>query len=111
MMNETNPTPETPDMPINNTKPPLQEFLEHQVNAAQETVKALQALVPPDFRTHSRAARKEFLLSFKVLLDGAMTTVERELNKSRQSGDSETPATSSSGPSTTGKSKVKVEVS
>lgn len=97
--------------PENDTKTPLTGFLEHQVAAAQETLKALEALVPPDFRTHSRAARREFLLSFKVLLDGAMTSVERELNKSRHATPPEKPTGSTgSGPSTTGKSKVKVEV-
>ncbi len=95
------------------TKPPLTEFLEHQITAAQETIKALEALIPPDFRTHSRTARHEFLLSFKVLLDGAMTSVERELNKARNSGGDNPTAgtTNTSGPSTTGKTKVKVEVS
>lgn len=105
----TDQIPPTQEIPGVEPKAPLQEFLEHQVNAAQETLRAFQALVPPDFRTHSRAARKEFLLSFKVLLDGAMATVERELNKSRQPDSG--AADSSSGPSTTGKSKVKVEVS
>jgi len=110
MTDQPNSTNSTTD-----SKPPLTQFIEHQVTAAQETVEALRALVPPDFRTHSRAARREFLLSFKVLLDGAMSSVERELNKARQSDPPKPPTTpptaGAGGASTTGKNKVKVEVS
>ena len=37
------------------------DFLEHQIKAAQETGHALNALIPPDFRTHSTEASREFL--------------------------------------------------
>jgi hypothetical protein len=95
-------------------KTPLGEFLEHQRRSAEETVKALNALIPPDFRTHSREARKEFLLSFKVLIDGAASAVERELNRMRTSRTSDPSASTTSDEppvSSTGKSKVKIEVS
>jgi hypothetical protein len=98
-------------------KTPLGEFLEHQRRSAEETLKALNALVPPDFRTHSREARKEFLLSFKVLIDGAAGAVERELNRMRTSKTSTPDAAPNSSPSdeppvsSTGKTKVKIEVS
>ena len=45
--------------------------------------------------------------SFKVLIEGAASMVDHEINRMQSSKSS----TSSSGPSTTGKSKVKVEVS
>ncbi len=86
---------------------PLRDFVEHQRKAVDEACQALSALLPPDFRTHSRTAREEFMLSFKVLADGVAAAVDRELNKMRTSPSSG----SGGGPSTTGKSKVKVEVS
>src|SRR4051812_46618155 len=88
---------------------PLGEFVNHQRKAAEEAYKAFEALVPPDFRTHGRAAKEEFLMSFKVLIDGAAESVERELNRMRSKGTD--TGSGGSGPSTTGKSKVKVEVS
>jgi hypothetical protein len=87
-------------------KSPLENFVEHQKRAAEEAAKALNALIPPDFRTHGRAAKKEFLTSFKVLVEGVATAVDHELNKMHS-----TKSDGSDGPSTTGKTKVKVEVS
>jgi hypothetical protein len=83
---------------------PLYDFFDHQRKAADEACKAFESLIPPDFRTHSRAAREEFLLSFKVLVEGMAKLVDEELNRMRS-----TPS-SGSGPSTTGKTKVRVEV-
>ncbi len=90
------------------TKPesgsPVRDFIRHQAKAAEEIREAFASLLPPDFRTHSRAARKEWIASIKVVVDA----VDRELSKRH----TVTPKESSgSGPSTTGKTKVKVEVS
>jgi hypothetical protein len=93
---------------------PLGAFFFHQRRAAEQTIRAINALVPPDFKQYSREARKEFLTSFKVLIDGANEAISRELNKHRKPGEAETGtagAQGSDGPSTTGKNKVKVEVS
>ena len=95
---------ETPADKAKNTSP-LSDFVAHQRKAAEETCAALAALVPPDFRTHSKEARKEFLMSFKVLADGIAATVDHEINRMRNAPES------GSGPSTTGKTKVKIEVS
>jgi hypothetical protein len=84
---------------------PLHDFIHHQRKACEETGKAFAALLPPEFRTHSHAAKEEFLTSFKVLVDGVSAAVDREMKKSQSAN------TGSTGPSTTGKSKVKVEVS
>ncbi len=94
---QTPPTEETPK-----SESPLRAFVTHQRNAAREVCQAVEALVPPDVRTHSREARKEFLLSFKSLLEGVSEIVDNEAKRSKP-GDS--------GPSTTGKNKVRVEVS
>ncbi len=86
---------------------PLAGFLHHQRKAAEAALKALGAFIPPDFRKYSREAREEYLKSFKVLIEGARATVEREIKRARgEKGDDDQP----SRPSTTGKTKVKVEV-
>ena len=96
--------PTTAETKSSDEKSPLHAFISHQRRAAEETGKAFASLLPPDFRTHSHAAKKEFLTSFKVLVDGVSDIVDREMKRSQS-------AQSSTGSSTTGKSKVKVEVS
>jgi len=123
MYDETNIPPVEPEFQSEppktaRTQTPLSAFLEHQANAAQETIAALQALLPPEFHTHSTAARDEWLLSFKALFDGATDAIETELKRARNKVDSAIPGdpndtrtgTGTDKPSTTGKSKVKVEV-
>ncbi len=97
----------TPPTGDESRKTPLNDFVAHQRKAAEEACAALNALVPPDFRTHSRAAREEFLKGFKALADGVAEIVDRELNRMRANPSSGPGG----GPSTTGKSKVKIEVS
>src|SRR5215475_7659311 len=95
-----------PIQPENETKETsmsnvLANFIDHQVKAAQETGRALDALIPPDFKTHSAEARKEFLLSFQVLVEGVASAVDGELEKVRKSvtgASGSTPGSASSGP-------------
>ena len=103
MTDEVKNTVETPAEETN----PLRSFLHHQRRAAEEGAKALAALVPPDFRSHSRQAKEEWLMSFKVLVDGVSAAVDREIHKMSTSKS----ADSSDSGTTTGKTKVKVEVS
>ncbi len=97
---------ERQEPPVGEKKSLLDEFVSHQRKAAEEACEAVNALIPPDFRTHSKAARDEFIASLRVVVDAAANTMEHELKKMRMSSEG-----GSSGPSTTGKSKVKVEVS
>lgn len=93
---------------------PLQKFVEHQRKALEETGKALDALIPDGFKEHSAEARREFVKGMKVLVDAALTELEktsREFDKNFN----RRPASPDSGsesdrPSTTGSSKVKVQV-
>jgi hypothetical protein len=86
---------------------PLQGFVHHQRKAIEAALKALGAFIPPDFRKYSREAREEYLKSFKVLIEGARASVEREIKRARgEKSDGDQPTR----PSTTGKTKVKVEV-
>jgi hypothetical protein len=98
-----NVNPETPseESPQN----PLDSFIYHQRRALEETGKALEALLPEGFREHGSEAGKEFIKSFKVLVDAAITEIEKATNRvevvTEESDDK---------PSTTGKTKVKVQV-
>jgi hypothetical protein len=76
-----------------------QAFLRHQKQACEEANEALAALIPEGFREHGRVAKREFLLSFKVILQGLADKVEA------------VAAAEEDRPDTTGKTKIKVEVS
>lgn len=74
----------------------LEAFLRYQRKAAEETRLAFESLIPEGFRTHSREAKRAFKKSFKVLLQELAERLE--------------PEEEEGGASTTGKTKVKVEV-
>ena len=108
--------PETPDMDeqaenVEEESPrtPFEEFLYHQRRALEETGRALESLLPEGFRKHGSNASKEFARGFRSLVDAAMQEVRKARNQEDMEGedmdDSDTPP-----PSTTGKTKVKVEV-
>lgn len=75
----------------------MEAFVRHQRDAAVETRKAVASLIPEGFKSHSREARRAFRRSFKVLLEGIADRIEVE-----EDDDA---------PSTTGQTKIKVEVS
>ncbi|MCC6614700.1 MAG: hypothetical protein IT320_14570 [Anaerolineae bacterium] len=83
-------------------------FAEHQRKAMEEAGKAIDALFPPGFKEHGGEARREFVKGFKVLVDSAINELEkasREIDKNRKSQES-----SDRPQSTTGKTKVKVQI-
>ncbi|HLA42684.1 MAG TPA: hypothetical protein VJZ27_04575 [Aggregatilineales bacterium] len=82
---------------------PFGEFVEHQKRAFEEASKAVDALIPPDFKEHSKKAVSESLEGFRVLMNAVLDEVKSELDKDESGGDD-----SAASP---GKSKVKVEVS
>jgi hypothetical protein len=84
---------------------PFETFLDHQKRALEETGKALESLLPPDFVSHAKEAQKEFVSGFKVLADSMIDELEKVAKKTeaRVSPDDDAP-------STTGSTKVKVEV-
>ncbi len=85
---------------------PFEEFIYHQRRALEETGKALEALLPEGFRTHSGEATKEFTKGFRVLIEAAMEEIKKASEKAAAAAENldEEP------PSTTGKAKVKVQV-
>lgn len=92
-----------PEQPVENPTP-FEEFVTHQRRAVEEMGKALEALLPEGFREHGAEASKEFTKGFKVLVDAAIGELEKVSKKvEEEAGDS-------SKSSTTGKTKVKVQV-
>ena len=86
-------------------KNPFETFVYHQRKALEETGKALEALLPEGFREHGGEAGREFVKGFKALVDAAITEIEKATNQAeadKEGGDEP--------PSTTGKTKVKVQV-
>lgn len=66
----------------NNTKDPnLEEAREHFHAARKEMHASLEALIPSGFRDRRRAARKEFLLGVRKLIDVAIDHAETKLEK------------------------------
>lgn len=105
MTNEEHNTP--PNSEEEGPRKPFEEFLYHQRRALEETGKALEALLPEGFRTHGSEASKEFTKGMRVLVDAAM----EELKKAQESAEqAKSKDDNDDGPSTTGKTKVKVQV-
>ena len=82
-----------------NTQKPIDEFMEHQKRAIDEAGKALEALIPPEFREHGKAAVNESIEGFRVLLNSMLDDFKAEVNKDDDEGKSGSGGT-----------KVKVEV-
>jgi hypothetical protein len=102
--NETvNPTPETE--PVEDPKNPFETFIYHQRRALEETGKALEALLPDGFKEHGGEAGKEFVKGFKALVDAAIVEIEKATTRAEEVADDD-----DNPPSTTGRTKVKVQV-
>ena len=89
-------------------KNPFEEFVFHQRKALEETGKALEALIPDGVREHGSEAGREFVKGFKALVDAAITEIEKATSKVQ--ADFKEAVENTEPPSTTGKTKVKVEV-
>lgn len=101
---QKNPQPEAEQAePKSST--PIDQFIEHQRRALEETGKAIESLLPPDFVSHAKEAQKEFIAGFKVLADTFIDEMEKVAKKveTKKADDEDKP-------STTGKAKVKVQV-
>jgi len=83
---------------------PFDQFMEHQRKAMDEATKAIETLLPPGFKEHSKAAIEELIEGFKVLFEGTLDGIKDEINKMGKDTDE-------GGESSTGANKVKVELS
>jgi hypothetical protein len=95
----------------------MDKFFFHQRRALEETGKALEALLPPDFRSHAGEASKEFAKGFRVLVDAAIDELkkvsEREeaaAAKPKAEEKKEKDDDEDENRPTTGKTKVKVKL-
>lgn len=92
---------------------PLKAFVEHQRKALEETGKALDALLPEGFKEHGAEARREFVKGMKVLVDSALSELEkasREFDRNFNRRPANPPQDDADRPSSTGANKVKVQV-
>lgn len=103
-MTDQNENPNTAQTPEENPRNTFEEFLYHQRRALDETGKALEALLPEGFRTHSAEATREFTKGFRVLVDAAMDEIKKATESHAAPGSDDDDV------STTGKTKVKVQV-
>jgi hypothetical protein len=62
-------------------KKPVDDFVEHQKRALDEAGKALESLLPPEFREHGKAAVNESIEGFRVLLNSMLDDFKSEVNK------------------------------
>ncbi len=58
--------------------PYMHEAREHARAASREMRKTLEAWMPPGVVTHQRAARREFLLAVRSMINAAIDKLERE---------------------------------
>lgn len=96
-------------------KSPFDQFVEHQRKALDEAGKAIDALLPDSFKEHSKESRREFVKGMKVLVDAAITEMEKasrefDKNMNRRRDTPSTGSDSGDRPSSTGATKVKVQV-
>ena len=99
-----NPTPEE------QKRDPFSEFLRHQQRAFDETGKAFEALIPPGFKEHSQEAGREFASGFKVLFDAFIEGLESASKDFDKNFNRERKSPGDDRPSSTGTTKVKVQV-
>lgn len=97
----------------------MDKFFFHQRKALEEMGKALEALLPPDFRRHGGEASREFAKGFRVLIDAAIDELKKVSEKEEvikaEAVKDEKPSKDDKDddddrPSTTGKSKVKISL-
>lgn len=87
-----------------NPEDPMKAFLHHQRLAFEEFGKAIESLLPPDFREHTRKASQSFMESFKSLFDAAKADIDQMMQRQRSQKSAEGEA---EGP---GETKVKVDI-
>ncbi len=94
-------------------KDAFNKFVEHETKAFEESLKAIDALLPEGFKTHAKVAGKEFALGFRVLLDvasDALNSAAKDIDERMKAKRAEYAAEEGDRPSTTGPTKVKVQV-
>lgn len=96
---------------------PMERFFYHQRRALEETGKALEALLPPDFKRHGGEASREFAKGFRVLVDATIDELkkvsERDIDDEDYDDDEyddDDDNNDDDPPASTGNNKVKIKV-
>lgn len=92
------------------TLTPMESFFYHQRRALEETGKALEALLPPDFRKHGAEASREFSKGFRILVDAAIDELKKVSEKEEATAEETDGDDDDNKPSTTGKNKVRIDL-
>jgi hypothetical protein len=58
--------------------PHVEEVRQHMKAAREAWMKSMEEILPPGFREHRKAARKEMLLAFRSMLDAAIEHTEKK---------------------------------
>ena len=89
MSEEMNPSPEEPVGEEGQT--PLEQFIFHQRRGLEEFGKAMESLLPPQFKEHTQAAGNEFATGFRVLIDAAIDEIKKasEMEDHDERGEAE----------------------
>lgn len=58
--------------------PRVEEVRQHMKAAREAWKKSMEEILPPGFREHRRAARREMLLAFRSMLDAAIEHTEKK---------------------------------
>ena len=82
----------------------FEKFVDHQKKAYEEAGQAMDALIPPDFKKHSKAALKESVEGFRVLFNTVIDIISDELDRD---DSTETDSDDKNG---NGGKKIKIEV-
>jgi hypothetical protein len=85
---------------------PVEEFVKHQRNAAEEAGKAILSLLPKDFRTHGSNAVKQSVEGFGVVVDAVSDELTKGVDEIRKNADNVSKRFTKQQPA----AKVEVEV-
>lgn len=72
----------------NEAESAFREFVHHQRIALEELGRAIESLIPKDFRDHTRNAGKAFVDSFKSLVDAARDDMQRASENNEEANGS-----------------------
>lgn len=62
---------------------PFDNFLDHQKKALNEAGRALESLIPVEFREHGRSAFKEVVEGYRSLFNSALDEIVDNLEKAK----------------------------
>ncbi|MEM9952287.1 MAG: hypothetical protein AAF846_11830 [Chloroflexota bacterium] len=104
---------ENPELNEDAVETPMERFFYHQRRALEETGRALEALLPPDFRNHAGEASKEFAKGFRILVDATIDELKKVSEREDEEGDNadvDDENDDEDPPTTTGKTKVRIKL-